>query len=457
MECFLYRWSLLLALGALFFSTLSSADKSFPVRVPPWLMTQVLPTAVSPGEVVGKYSEALLSGVEHDTNRKSPPVLTYMLSVKNLGEKLPVVKQASTGAQTDQSVDQGTSHQGNGSSNAAGSNGPPDGGADGGGGDFQNLLSLIDKEMDKYNGIINMTSDMDDTLLPSDGAVRSRNQAMREQFRDFVNKWRDRGKLRLIIITGATYGHSSYVQHLTQFQLPIPDWYISIGNDSMPDASVTVIHADGVTPGEQTVPLEGCLEDISVLPNGFVWGRYAPSLVIGFSAVLSERLKSNQLDIQPHNSSFDMVSDNTEVRFTLTVGSSTDLHSEDTQALIREAVFSLSGVVGVVTLDAGKHEIYVDYPASKGQWLRRLSKVLKLDQGVNFAAGDGDNDKDLIVPPEGGSYNVHTAVVVGNATEGLKEHAQGKPGVFLSSSDYQVGLAQGLLKMLRSLNEPSAD
>ena len=95
--------------------------------------------------------------------------------------------------------------------------------------EFESLLAQLDKEMASLLGEVVLLTDLDDTLLPANREKRELTKQLRELFAAFVYKWRDRGKLRLVVVTGAIIGHGEW-QYFADHQLPEPDFLVSLGS-----------------------------------------------------------------------------------------------------------------------------------------------------------------------------------------------------------------------------------
>ncbi len=56
------------------------------------------------------------------------------------------------------------------------------------------LIDQLDLLLETFDGVLNLTVDLDDTLLPSNKDLRAKQASLRQAFKDFVEKWRAKGK-----------------------------------------------------------------------------------------------------------------------------------------------------------------------------------------------------------------------------------------------------------------------
>ncbi|WP_062264505.1 HAD hydrolase family protein [Endozoicomonas arenosclerae] len=311
--------------------------------------------------------------------------------------------------------------------------------------EFESLLAQLDKEMANLIGEVVLLSDLDETLLPANPVKRELTKRLREMFAAFVNKWRDQGKLRLVVVTGAIIGHDEW-RYFADHQLPEPDYLISLGSGARAwNAAVNVMARPGTGFHSALMPAASLLPDnLHIRADGFHFDRY-----VGYTAGLTSQLA--RLFAAQFVSITNVQNTEPGPIFNLTVGADMDLNNKETRDFLRQAAFNLFGAIAKIRFNPEKHEMILSLPMTKGEWVSRLARALGLKGATIMAAGDSEIDKDMLTPRPGSHFSVHTAIVVGNAGRGFKAQMRGSPGVVMSTFSCILGVAQGFLSGLRQI------
>lgn len=311
--------------------------------------------------------------------------------------------------------------------------------------EFDSLLAELEKEMAQLVGEVVLLTDLDETLLPTRHHIRELTKRFRQRFAVFVDKWRQRGKLRLIVVTGAIIGHDEW-HYFADNQLPEPDYLVSIGSGFRAFQSpVNVMARPGtrfygaLMPGFSLFP-----GDLFIRPDGFRFERYL-SCTAGLENQLVYLFAIQDVAITDvHNPEPGPI-------YAFTVDPQMNLNQEKTRELLRQVAFNLFGALAEVRFNPDKHQVTLSLPLTKREWVSRLARVMGVSGSTIIAAGDNEIDQDLLVPGKGSDFSVDTAIVVGNASRHFKKKMMGSPGVEISTFSCIVGVAQGFLRGLRKI------
>ena len=302
---------------------------------------------------------------------------------------------------------------------------------------FNNFLAEIDVLMMQLQGEVVLVTDMDDTILPSN---HSDQRGARSLFKSFVEKWRARGKLRLIIVTRA----GVRLRHWSQApfsELPVPDYLIAGGNDY---DSLNIQSRDGVSFAREIMPASGDESSVEVREDGVTIASYGQYVAERMNS-LEQLLREQSLPVlsvgQPSTSGESRRSVEFESTYDLSINT----------GLIREAVFRIFGVLGEVAISPDSHEIQISMPFYKGSFLARLAAAMSLTGANVIAAGDSIDDQSMLAPRNLEGYSVATAVVVGNAEPNIRGILGGRDNIIISEYPCLLGVAEGFLQGLKRL------
>ena len=302
--------------------------------------------------------------------------------------------------------------------------------------------------MAQLDGSITLITDLDDTLLPSNKALRQRQAKLREAFRHFVEKWRGLGKLRLIIVTRARILRAQW-SHFASNDLPDPDFLISY--DIFWGAPLSVLARPGVHFASDLLP-EYCLSSgAQHIAEGILINNYH-SFLFPERYMLGQWLRNADLPVIAVEHS---VTASGGLGLVLRFIPGTDHQRQDTQRKLQHQLWNIYGVFAEIETISGDQAV-VRFPTSKGAFLRVLARALSLSEATIIAAGDRTDDLDMIAPSEHQSYSVHTGIAVANARQDLLAAVRAKPSehLYISTKGYLLGVLQGMLKSLQQLVTP---
>ena len=330
---------------------------------------------------------------------------------------------------------------------------------------FQVKVQAIEAMMEKIDDEIVLVADWDDTLYRKGDDI-----AIRNGFKDFVNKWRQQNKLKLVIVTSNPMEPAAWCR-FSKCKMPDPDYLIvmSLQHDyfNIQARPGLTINTEMVAPEfmrdhfpDAKVYSEGLElpEFVSTLNKLIISEEYLQPLIvanklpiediencIGEDPFIIETKKFTHENDRLAQSSIDLIT----------------LKQLDEKCLLKfgKECFNVFGCFLNVSTDNNisdlrgpgeEPEIYdqdfilLTFLYSKGGLLSQLAKPLGLKGKVIFAAGNGSNDTDMLDPVGSDlDYHVSTGIVVGNASNTLKKGLSDKPHVVFCEKDRLTGVMEG--------------
>ncbi len=311
--------------------------------------------------------------------------------------------------------------------------------------EFESLLAELEKEMGKLVGEVVLLTGLYGTLLPVDRYQREQTTQLRDMFKAFVKKWRNRGKLRLIVVTDTILGCDQW-RGFSDHQLPEPDYLISVGSSTeVFYGRANVMARSGTGFFSALVPRFSLFPD-NLIPrsDGFYFDRYL-TFIADLEDELAARLASEGVFIT------DVEKPELAPIYTFKVIPEMDLSQEENRERLKQGILKLFGVLPMLQLKSGTQEVRLSLPMTKGEWMSRLARAMGVSQSTIIAVGETEFDEDLLAPGKSSHFSVHTAVVVGNADRDFKEKMKGRHGVVMSTFSGILGVAQGFLSGLRKI------
>ena len=297
----------------------------------------------------------------------------------------------------------------------AGSNPPP-------GEDFRSrleeavtMLRLLDQLFEQTNESVTLVTDLDGTLLAQDYEDMDKEQSLRQLFKEFVEKWRNRDRLTLVIVTAAALGKGSW-PFFWQNQLPDPDVLIAKPLDWEAFFHVQCrrqVDVSRLFPGHPPIP------EVQVSDRGFTISNYF-RFVMGAAQRLPGLLRERGYGHCSIRSVIEHSQQVCEASF-----SDQDVTSDDFRQSIHQLVFDLCGIMAKVSFDPDNKTIRITLPVGKGGYVSRLASVLSFSGTTVIAAGNDVIDLPMMIPAADSGYEVDQAIVVSNATRRLRDALPG--------------------------------
>ena len=303
------------------------------------------------------------------------------------------------------------------------------------------MLDTLDILFEQSDVIITLLLDLDGTILARDSSDRDLQQALRERFKIFVERWRSRGRLKLVIVTGAKL-KAEVAAFFSEHQLPVPD--VIIANPVGLSSFYHVEFFSGISPGV-LFPLQPIISGVHVTDSSLTIDNYYQFLgaVADHLPELLRQRGFGEASVQAragqsmvHEISFSQVQ---------------DFSSEQRRLSIQQLVFSLCGILAKVEFEAEKGTVRVVLPMTKGGSVSHLASILPLAGAQVIAAGDDRIDYSMMVPAPGSSFAVYLAIMVSNARRGLREVVRDVSGELLHRAQRPclLGVIEGLLAAMK--------
>ena len=286
--------------------------------------------------------------------------------------------------------------------------------------EFESLLAQLDQLMEQFTGEVVLLTDLDDTLLPQDREECRRQKQLRVQFTAFVEKWRKEKKLKVIVVTRAQLLAKNW-GHFASFQLPEPDVLISQGFGLL--APLHVQARQGVVLRYELAPEQPLIDGIFRSPDGFTIRNYS-HFIISSQGDLSSLF--SELGYLIEDAQYQEVKGR-YAGFVIRFSPELDLSSAEVQSRIRRRVFDIYGIMAEAIFAPVNQVVYLRLPFRKVGLVNRLAGALSLPGATVIAAGDTIDDFSMLLPDEYMDYQVHTAIIVDNGSQNLKEAARRHP------------------------------
>lgn len=306
------------------------------------------------------------------------------------------------------------------------------------------LLKEAEQLMESLEGEVVLVVDKDNTILPDDPHQQVR---LRLLFREFVERWQARGKLKLVMVTRGQIRLAIRIPYLNETLLPQPDYIISIPFLSAYSAYGIHIHS------REGVPLTGILPEyflgsgITLHPGGVSFLNYAQT----YSEIF-ENIESRMRTVLGHDDLPEGVVYLVENQWLhCRVFFRLDYSLQANEATLRQAVLQIAGRLALVSFDFAEGVMTIKAAESKGEFVAALAEVMGLHGQVVIVAGDSIDDFSMMDPRETGIQDSR-AVVVGNADGKLSFSARNQlQQAVISSYNCLLGTFDGFVQHLRAL------
>lgn len=308
---------------------------------------------------------------------------------------------------------------------------------------YMDFMGYLNQLMEIFNGVVTLVVDKDDTILMGEGDDQS---SIREAFHGFVNYWRDKNKLRLIILTRGqlTPGQWGY---LREMMLPEPDVLIS----GAEYGSALIMPRPGTRMSFPIISRHYTSEHVTILESGGVY-------ISKYTYFIREAMQSFWFNLVLQGipvigtpSSF-WISDDAAFE-TIKIESGYDLQNSQNQQTIMEALERHLGLLGGINFDFDKNQLILSAPRSKGRILHHLAATLQLRGSSVIVAGDSEDDLSMLLPPDNAPFPVSAAILTGATNAGLVDQANAANTQRATPIPLEIEAAPALLGVLQGMGK----
>ena len=302
------------------------------------------------------------------------------------------------------------------------------------------LIQQADALMAELQGEVIFIVDKDDTIVPDKD---DNQQRLRPLFKEFVERWRAQGKLKLIMVTRGVVTVARR-QLIADDLLPQPDYVISLPSITL-NRGVQVHSREGIELTGLFPPGFGH-QDLLIHDRGIVFRRSFTHMVYDFIRDLEHRLQQH---LGRETLPAGTIVSCEDTCHPVTVRFSPDFDLKGHEAEIRQAVFENVGPMAIVSFDFEDQEMILKALDTKGEIIRQFAGALGLQHSPVIVAGDRSDDISMMNPAETGLERSR-GVVVANAKKEVKQAARDKlAGAIISPHHCLLGAFHGFVEQLK--------